>query len=411
MEKLALKSALESIREFVKDTIRGRSVIPFHEQSLWQSFPKWVEEQMGIPRAEAERFRAAATDALTAVEAECPGLRIRLRDDLWGIDLSITGTAEWANVVSYAHGASAEEAVRHLSPPATELLERIESGELVDEFRSELSVRHRIRYFGYSRFPELIDEIRTKRGVEIAMEEQGDKWQQRKHRMKFRILSRHDPSAPPGGYNPVVAISGGRGISRREFRRWYTQLLVDSPYSGPHPEILWSIRSRAEFFRCFPDADPTKPISAHTLVKLLQPLRAHRLFKIGWDFGSKSSTWSVTVGPAKSWEETRAGLQEELARPSPETQFGLSAQAAALFEWIQDLAPDGLEWDLTPTVEKGVESQALLLDCPWARENFRLFIQILCEEISERTPVVVQPVDWREASSCFTRLRVRSSAR
>ncbi len=225
METLITPASVDVVRDFVKEAICSQTLIPFHLAEFFTTFPKWLQEQTGSAKLGQEGFRNLLKRSFAIIEGECPGLRIRLRDNLYGIDLAISGTAEWADVLSYAHGTGAQEAARALSPPAAELLERAESGELTTQFRSELSVRHRIRLFGYfSSFAEIIEEISVKRGIVIKMEEEGEKYPPQKHRMKFIILSQHDPEAPPVGYNPIAPTVAGKLPPRRDFVRWFFQM-------------------------------------------------------------------------------------------------------------------------------------------------------------------------------------------
>ncbi len=79
-----------------------------------------------------------------------------------------------------------------------------------------------------------------------------------------------------------------------------------------------------------------------------------------------------------------------------EERYGLSPQAAAVFEWIHGLGSAGLEFGLTPVVEKSLRDGTLLLECPWDDENLQLYLEIICHEICARTPLKVRPVKWRE---------------
>jgi hypothetical protein len=85
---------------------------------------------------------------------------------------------------------------------------------------------------------------------------------------------------------------------------------------------------------------------------------------------------------------------KELARGSLEARIGLTPAAAALFEWIQAQTAFGLELGLTDVVEKAIEAEALLLECPWERDNFPLFLRLLCDEITRCTNWEVEAVPW-----------------
>lgn len=398
----------ELFREFVKARIRSESILPFHRGSLYEPFSRQLREQLGGIDCSDEAFRRALNRITPTVRAECPALVVQVRDRLFGMDLRLAEGAEWSEVLAYAHNTSASEAERALTAAACELLERVESGEFSSQFRSEVSVRHRIRLFGYhTDFPRVLEEIRFKRGIEIQMEEKGEKWTQRKHMLRFSIVSRHDPEALSVGYNPPVPSASGATPNPREFRRWFLQMLVNSPFQGTTRHLIWSIRDRSELSRCFPFAARPEEIRSDEIVRGLSAVRPHPHYKIGWNFGNDSCVWTVEVAPAATWDDTRAALQLELARPTPEQEFGLSVHAAALYEWVSNLDPKQLEFRLTPKIEPAMREQSLLLNCPWSSENLRLFLSLLCEEISDCTPLDLNVVDWSESHSVFSRIRVK----
>jgi hypothetical protein len=159
--KSELNAAVIEVQELIKAGIRAESLIPFHRASLFLRLPANLNERLG--ESDNEKVRAVANIAARLVEEECSGMKVLIRENLYGVDLSIVGSAEWTDALRYAHGTGELDAARKLSPAAAELLERIDSGELSSQFRSELSVRHRISYFGWSSdFGRLVEELKEK---------------------------------------------------------------------------------------------------------------------------------------------------------------------------------------------------------------------------------------------------------
>lgn len=403
---------VDLFRDLVKARIRSEPIIPFHRGSLYEPFSRQLKDQLGGSNCDDASFSRALNRITPTIQAECPALVVHVRDRLFGVDIRLAKGAEWREVLAYAHNSSAPEAERALTPAAAELLERVENGELASQFRSEVSVRHRIRLFGSrADFPRVLEEIRFKRGIDIQMEEKGEKWTQRKHMLRFSIVSRHDPESPPLGYNPPMPGDAGETPTPREFRRWLLEMLGNSPFQGSTRHLIWSVRSRSEFYRCFPFAARSDDIRTDDIVRGLSTVRPHPFFTIGWNFGNDSCVWTVEVAPVTTWNDTRAALQRELALPTPEAEFGLTVHAAALYEWIRGLDANQLEFGLTPKVETARREQILLLNCPWSSENLRLFLSLLCEEISDRTALDLRVVEWSESQSVFTRIRVKRRSR
>lgn len=398
---------LAAAHQCIKDIFRSRPFIPFHETEFYSSLPSGPPKQFDDTESGHERLRAALAAAIDDAEKACPGLQIRLRNELRGFDVSVAGDAEWADALRYAYDGD-EDATRKLSTSSAELLARVENGELTSQFRSELSVRHRIRLFGFGPdFQTLLSEIRAKKGIEIKMEQDGDAWPSKKHFLRFAIISRHDPVSPPRGYNPVVPAETGRLPSRRTFHRWFFKMLVEAPFTGDGPALVWSIHTRREFQRCLPSGSGEMYNRGRPVSELLAGLRSHPAFKVGWDFGHRSSFWTVTAAPTASWDETRSALNAELSKPTTESEFAISSPAAVLYDWVNSLPASALDFGLTPEVRNEISKSQLLLDCPWSGENFRLFLELLCEEINTRTPLDLRVVDWHQSGSTLHRIRAK----
>lgn len=398
--------------DLIKEIICNQPLIPFHRDEIYSpQNPNRLRRILGLEEASAAHIRSIFSAAISAAKKACPGLRVETRtysgEEITGFDLSMAPGAEWSDALRYAHGTQGEEALTRLSEPAAELLARIKAGEMAD-FTKELSVRHRLPFFGWSsRFPMLLQEILVKRGIEVRMEEQGKSYSQREHLLKFSITARHPPDVPPSTLNPVVPAEVFVTTAKRPFIRWFLQMLVDSPFTESEPRNLWHISTRKEFFRCFPALAKEGRVASDTITELLAVVRPLPWFKMGWDFSNHSMHWSVTIGPRTTWEETKSELRQELARPTSESQYGLTPAAACLYDWIRSLDEKSFEYGLTPIVEKAIKENRLLLDLPWSDENLLTFITLLCEEVTERTHINVRPMAWHDGRETVIRIRVR----
>jgi hypothetical protein len=61
---------------------------------------------------------------------------------------------------------------------------------------------------------------------------------------------------------------------------------------------------------------------------------------------------------------------------------------------------------LTKPAETAIREKHLLVQNPWSPENFRLYLTLLCEEITERTPQILSVVDWHESGAICARIKV-----
>ncbi len=404
----------EVARGLVKDAIREHPLILFHTGRLFSRLPAHTRELLGnagMPLARAKEFIEAV---LAEARQECPGFKASVRDEVTALDFELAGSVEWTDVLRYVHGSEATSAGRILSPAAEELLNRTEAGEF-DAFLSELKVRRRIRYFGWTRLEDLVAEIRLKQGIALLFEEADRTWNKRQHLVRFEVQERGLLESPPTGLNPVLPEPPGPRLTHRVFQGWFLRLLAEAPLAGSETINLWCLSTRAEFARCFRLEKLGADLETGFLTELMAPMRTRTEFQIGWNLSDRSPVWTVQVKPAVSWEKTKTELKAVLGRPTPEEEFRLSSEAAVLFEWVQAMGEAKLERGLTPEIEQAIEKKQLLLTSPWSKRNFRLFVTLLCEEISAKTPVVLKPVDWfREQGpfdreEVFTRLRVGSA--
>jgi hypothetical protein len=403
---------IDAAEGLIKEAVRNTPFVPFHREAIASRCDaSRLPGIIGLDSPSKEKLRAVFAGAIANATKSCPGLKIELQEtaehEISGFSLTLDGTTEWSDVIRYAHGAAGDEALTRLSEPAEDLLGRIESGEL-DDFVKELSIRHRLRFFGWnSRFEVLAREIRLKRGIEVQIESKGQKYHQRQHLMKFSIVGRHPRDEARPALNPVLPKELHDSSEHRAFIRWFLQLLVESPFEGPERKNIWYITTRAEYFRCFPKLRDTGKVS-DTVAELLRVLQPLPYFKIGWNFDDEAVHWFVVIAPQGTWEDTKRTIADELAGPTSEKKYGLSPAAASLFDWIRRLDESSLEYGLTPVVEDAMENHALPLKSPWSSENFTTFITLLCEEVTERTPYDLRPMPWHQQySEKATRIRVR----
>ena len=388
----------EDFVEFIRDQVKAEAILHFHEDRLFAPIPARLQhpDQVKLKRVVAETVQT--------IQRLCPALTLEARDNLYGFDLQPSPTGEWAEIQQFAFGEGYHWDV--LSPAAAALLERAESGDL-GIFRSELSVRHRIECFGSCRPTALVAEIKLKKGITIEVDETGERYHQRKHMMRFRIGARSEPGRCPPGLNPVLAYSDSSKTGLPgpiAFRQWLWQLLLATKPTGAVVIGLWSFNSRAEFFRCFPGVKRQLHLPSAAIISLLQTIRGHPALGVSWNFSPDEPYWIVSLKPSATWEATLTELAAELARPTPEKEFGLTAAAAILYDWLQ--RQQSVDWGLTPIIEKEINERRLLLDCPWENDNLRLWIEILCEEISMKTPIKARAVTWREYHTDRIRIKL-----
>ena len=103
----------------------------------------------------------------------------------------------------------------------------------------------------------------------------------------------------------------------------------------------------------------------------------------------------------------RQSLDAELAKETAELALGLTPEAAALYDWLKTFKTADLQFGLTPCVKNAIEKNQLMIDNTFSRENLPVFIELLCDEISEMTPLSARAFPWKESYQDQLRIRLR----
>jgi hypothetical protein len=289
-------------------------------------------------------------------------------------------------------------------------LERLESGELKG-FQKTLGVRQRIRLFGWGvDFDPVLQEIRNKSGIEIAMETKGDQFPQRRNWVKFTVTARHPPGVLPSSLGFVVPEDVSNNLESERSIKWFLQMLANANVEGSNRYYVWYLPTRREFVRCFPAAAKTGKISDS--IKALLHLVSTRApyLKFSWDFRHTAAHWFASVAPLSTWAAAKEAIDAHLSRPTSESIYGLSAEAAVLYDWVCSLGKDSFEFGLTPPVQDAIEDRSLLLRTKWHSDNFPLLMELLCEEVSAKTPLSLRAAAWHYSGRIKQRLLVKEKS-
>ena len=168
--------------ERICDVVRNEPLIAFHREDLSQHFDKtWGKRVIGKDQylADADQ-RAIVQEAADRLNQRYPSMRATPRsfsnsNSFWGVDVSPSPECEWSDVLRELHSPTAGDPLRVLTYSGEQMLERVESGEFTRGFVSELSVRQRIRHFGYHDLNVIQRELEVKRGVKVEIEKKLDR--------------------------------------------------------------------------------------------------------------------------------------------------------------------------------------------------------------------------------------------
>lgn len=230
---------VELAAEIILDAVRNESQLPFHRKSIHRRFSsKWfkgVAEEAVV--SEREQV-AIAQDAVKRLTQRCPSLLVTLGSDeeeLSGATLSHQPDREWLDVLREIYGPKEPDPARVLSYSASELLSRGKNGELTEHFVPELSVKHRLRCFGWNGFNDVVRELELKRGLKLRIEIKDETSGKRRRRlMKFIVVAESSSPPPlcPTAPNPIFRYQGPSAGVHHAFLRFVQRQLAPWGESG-----------------------------------------------------------------------------------------------------------------------------------------------------------------------------------
>jgi hypothetical protein len=183
--------------------------------------------------------------------------------------------------------------------------------------------------------------------------------------------------------------------------------LIDLNPTGSEPIYVLTISSRHELQRCFPHVSSRR---SNVLVEFFSAISFNKTLRRGYDFREKVPVWTVTLVPVDNWPTTLAAIREDLARPGLQERFGLTDEAAKLLEWVENLPDDKKMLNrVTPIVEDAA-TKFIGIKCPWSQENAPVYLQLLVDEINERTNYNLTVHPWRDFGQVKSRIVIKYKA-
>lgn len=404
--------------EIILDAVRHEPWVPFHLKTIYHRIPpKWFT---GVTDGEAVATReqiAIMQDAATRLADLCPSLAVELpspdNDQLYAVFLSHSAGHEWLDVLRYVHGPGVPDVARVLSFSASELLTRVKSGELTRGFISELSVRHRLRCFGWNQIEKVIEELARKRGLELRVETKDDTSAKRTRRLqRFHVVSESETPPPlcPDAPNPVFRYQGARAGVHLAFSRFVQRQLLELKPQGTEQQPLWAFSSLREYWRCQPDCGETDGKYPIQLSGLLNGCVVHPDVTLSVDFGNHTYAWTAHCETKRPWSEVLPEIGRRLEERDVGEQYGLGAEAANLLRWVRNQPTDEFLLGCTPVVDEAIKDHELRLGAEWPAENLSSLLEVLCEEVTRKTPFVLKRVRWKSYSQEESRIHVSTNA-
>ena len=116
-----------------------------------------------------------------------------------------------------------------------------------------------------------------------------------------------------------------------------------------------------------------------------------------YDFDDGSDAWHLRVLPRENWQDTLKAIEDLRSKPTLKQRYGLNSHSAKLLEWIKGLTEKEFLQEWTPVVEDALEKE-IGIKCPWNDRNFSAYIQLLIDEINDKTPYDLKIQPWKDYS-------------
>ena len=287
--------------------------------------------------------------------------------------------------------------------------------DLADKLEEKWITREELtRKVGGSRYTrvevKLCEEIKARRGIKIDVLTRRQEGPLKEEEVQLTITSRQDP-AERTVPQTVVNFRWNDSLDHKKktdvdrFRDGILDLVLKESPAGSEPLYLFKAHTPAGLAKAFPKLSLKRYEASGALCGLFRAVRLPDGLRLAYDLQDSASEWWAAVAPVTSWREAILSIQEFCKRLTPEQQFGLSHDAARLLEWIESKDKKELLGPWTPVVEPAIASE-IGITSQWPEENIPALIQMLADEITEKTNFQLSLQPWKEHGQVRTRIKV-----
>ena len=410
LAELVVKQALENVRQI--------SFIPFWHVSYEVTPQEEIRKLLTETRSNDRRVRQILEKAASRASRDSFEMQFRtesrnrfghsVSDTLWIVPKD---GYEWDDVIRDAWAGFENVNPWFLTDNALKILKWIQGPKNKGDFVSGNLIGSQACLLGtgsYSRIENYVKEICLKTPHHVKIEKTGG-WQ---GSYKLSLLDKANDEDRYIHDNPVFSCR----ISKQdpEASSTYTRMIEELVLKGELSNdvaccILFKIHSRAELVRVLPAMADDESLSPYKLEKFLENVRLPRGLRpaatlddeasVGWLLGAaleEGWTWKLAI---ESIHETRN-------RKDPVKTYGLSSDAAKILNWIWDLHDSDIQMGMTPCVESASRDRIGIKNLQY-HQNSETTLQLLIDEINEKTSYQLRLLPWSHYSSKEHRILIR----
>jgi hypothetical protein len=405
-----IKQALENLRQI--------SFIPFWFVSHEVTPQKELRKLLTETRSNDRRVRQILEKAAERASRDSFEMQFRtesrnrfghsVSDTIWIVPKE---GYEWGDVLKDAWDGLENVNPWFLTDNALKILKWIQGPKNKGDFVSGKLIGSQACLLGtgsYSHIENYVKEICLKTPHHVKIEKTGE-WQ---GRYKISLIDKIEDEDRYTHDNPVFPCR----ISKRDLdaSSTYTRMIEDLVLKGEFPDdasccILFEIHSRAELVRVLPAMANDESLTPYKLNKFLEDVRLPRGLRPAATLDDEASVgWllGAALEEGWTWELAMESIHETRDRKDPAKTYGLSADAAKLLNWIWDLHDSEIQMGMTPCVESASRDRIGIKDLQY-NQNSETTLQLLIDEINEKTSYQLRLMPWSHYSSKEHRILIR----
>jgi hypothetical protein len=417
--KLTLPQLKVKAVGFFWEMLRNIPSVDFWREEFWQDAgTRNFERYLGIEKDSQHPLYEIAQAAIEKINQQTQCFELTLDGNQYQQSISMLTVrmkpgCDWRKMAEEAWSLVENPKPKLLTTPALNLFSWLKESGFPPEWMKDSTLSWKAGLRGKRGvLGDYLRELRQKLGNGFCFDSRGHKWGDV---LEYRIwiegaVSLDEPTPrhePPKSLNPIVDVSLEH-CDKKDFDHWrdfiHGYLRKIHPTTKTPVRLIW-IETRQEMNRVFPKLRVERYGPGSELAEFWKQIPLHPEIAVAYDFRDTAGAWFVNLLPKTNWEITIATLEELAKQPTLQERFGLSSEAAKLMEWIESLKPEAFKGKWTPIVEEEQEKR-IGLNCPWNKENFSSYLQLLLEEINEKTGYDLTLQPWREYSDWKTRIRV-----
>ena len=417
--RLTLPQLKARAEDYFWEIVRAISSVSFWRSETWEDADtKTFQQFLGVDKKDEHPLFEIAQEAIARINRKALSFTLTLdgneyRQSISRLKIRLNPDCEWREVLMESWKRVEHQTARFLTKPALELFSWLRDSGFPSEWTKDRTLAWKAGLRGKGGVVErYLLELRQKLGSNFRFESRGSRWGgTQEHRIWLEGEVSLEGPLPrpdtPRAVNPVIDLRL-EDSNKQAFDQWknfvHTHILETRPTATTPVYILW-IDNRKELSRVLPRMSVELYGPGDKLAKFWNEVGLHPELTIGYDFRGEAEAWFLRVSPKSTWEMAIQAIEEFSKQPSLCEKYGLSPDAAKLLEWIESLQAKDLEGKWTPVVEDE-QKKKIGLDCPWGNEHFSAYLQLLIEEINEKTPYALTLQPWRHHSEMKTKIRI-----